>query len=150
MFKYVQQVDYMVKDRDEMVAFVERTFGLKPDKVLEGPASDTGGLIKEARYLIGETLMRIRQPDQVPSSKRARFLREHGPGVYHIAWVVDQDIPEVAKDLKKKGVTLCPDDEPKGYHDTILGSFAMAIEPEDNPLGLHFEMHNRPKEGRHK
>ena len=96
MFNFVHHVHYVVGDRDEMVAYIGRNFGMKPVKleVREGRA-------KDAYYQVSPTFIQITEPMD-PNSRTGQHLAEHGPGVFHVAWGVD-NIQEVARDLADKG-----------------------------------------------
>ncbi len=134
MFKYAHHVHYVVKNRDEMVAYIERTFGMKPDTLSEGDK----GVWKEAQYRIGQTLLRIRQPD--PKHKDGVFLKEHGPGIHHVAWAVD-DVSEVSQRLKASGKPLRDE---SGFHRSAHGNYTIDIDPEDS-LGIIFQLTQDPK-----
>ena len=114
MFKFVHHVDYAVRSRDDIVAFMERNFGMKPDKLLD----DDTGRWKEAHYYVGPTLIRFREPG--PDHKYVQFLERHGPGVNHVAWAVE-NIAGVAEEFTAKGITqlgragIEPEDE-RGFH----------------------------------
>ncbi len=97
MFKYVHHIEYVIRNRDELVAYVERKFGMKPSEIRE----KDGGRGKEARYKVGQTLVRFLEP--APGTKQAKHLEEHGPGIDHVSWGVD-DIEQAAKQLKAKGI----------------------------------------------
>ena len=80
MFLYVHHVHYVVNNCDEMAAYMEKNFGMKPDFI----GINSNG--KEARYKIDKTQIQMVEP--LPGSKQERYLAEHGPGVYHVAWAV--------------------------------------------------------------
>ena len=98
MFNFVHHVQYVVRDRDEIVAYLERNFGMKPERL-----EDREGHGKDAIYRVGETEIQIGEP--APGTSHAEFLEKNGPGVHHVAWGVD-DVPILAQDLMAKGNTL--------------------------------------------
>ena len=98
LFKFVHHVHYLVHNRDEMVDYLDKTFGLKPADLIEHRG------LKEALYDIGQTQIQITEPLD-PASDMTEKLAKDGPGVWHVAWGVD-DIEQVAKDLAAKGNKL--------------------------------------------
>lgn len=113
MFKGVHHVHYVVHSRDEMVAYLEANFGMKPDTLIV--YEDRG--MKDALYDVGETHIQITEPLH-PDSDIARHLTQHGPGVYHVAWAVD-NIQQAAQELAAKGNTMRGEngltESPRGY-----------------------------------
>ena len=150
MFKSVQRVSYLVKNRDKMVAYIERTFGMRPDNLVDeyrergsgvrpGKLINEGeGYLREAHYRVGPTLLRITEP--VPGTEGAQFLQKNGPGLFRVSWGVS-NIPEVAQQLKAKGITLREDE--RGYHQDHLGpnQIDIDVDPEDSDsLGVFFQL----------
>jgi methylmalonyl-CoA/ethylmalonyl-CoA epimerase len=99
MLKYAHHVHYIVSDLEGMIAYMDETFGMKPDSVEE--YDEYGGGIKEALYWVDKTLLDIIEPTN-PDSNLGKFLRENGPGMLHVAWAID-DIEKAARDLAAKG-----------------------------------------------
>ena len=98
MFKSVHHVHYLVHNRDEIVDYMDKTFGLKPTDLIEHRG------LKEALYDIDKTQIQFTEPLD-PTSDLTEQLAKHGPGVWHVAWGVD-DIQQVAKALAAKGNKL--------------------------------------------
>jgi 4-hydroxyphenylpyruvate dioxygenase-like putative hemolysin len=113
MLQYVHHVHYVVHNRDAMVDYLEKTFGMKPDHLVV--YEDRG--MKDALYDVGQAHIQITEPLH-PNSDIAKHLATHGPGVYHVAWGVD-NLQQVARDLAAKGHTLRGKDgmteSPRGY-----------------------------------
>ena len=113
MLQYVHHVHYVVHNRDAMVDYLEKTFGMKPDHLVV--YEDRG--MKDALYDVGKTHIQITEPLD-PTSTIGQHLATHGPGVYHVAWGVD-NIQKVAQDLAAKGNKLRGKDgiteSPRGY-----------------------------------
>jgi methylmalonyl-CoA/ethylmalonyl-CoA epimerase len=113
MFNSVHHIHYVVSDRDAMVEYIRANFAMEPEDlhVIE----DRG--MKDALYRVGATLIEITEPLD-PESGIGRHLAEHGPGVYHVAFGVD-NIHQVAADLAAKGNTLRGEggitQSPRGY-----------------------------------
>src|SRR5688572_16100473 len=95
MLKYAHHVHYIVSNLEEMIAYMEKNFGMKPDSVDQH--EDYGGGLKEALYWVDKTLLDIIEPTN-PDSSLGKFLRENGPGMLHVAWAID-DI-QLCEDLK--------------------------------------------------
>jgi methylmalonyl-CoA/ethylmalonyl-CoA epimerase len=97
MFQYVHHVHYVVHDLDAMIEYMEKNFGLKPD---HRELSKHNG--PEAHYNIGRTQIQFTAPTD-PESGQGRHLAKHGPGVYHVAWGVD-DIGAIARTLAEHNI----------------------------------------------
>ena len=115
MFKYVHHVHYVVKDRDAMVQYLEKNFGMKPTHLVD----TENGKQKDVLYEIGQTHIQMTEPID-PNCNAGKFLAKHGPGVLHVAWAVD-DIGKIAKELAAKGNKIKGNkdgltDSPRGYH----------------------------------
>ncbi len=130
MFTHVHHVHYVVHSRDEMVDYIEKMFGLKPADLIV--YEDRG--MKDALYDVGETHIQITEPLH-PASDIAQHLATHGPGVYHVAWAVD-NIRQVAQDLAAKGNKLRGQD---GITESPRGYLTSNIDTESS-LGLWFQM----------
>jgi methylmalonyl-CoA/ethylmalonyl-CoA epimerase len=130
MFNFVHHVHYVVRDRDAMVDYIEKNFGMKPNKL--EVHSDRG--MKDALYEVGPTLIEITEPLD-PSSGIGRHLAQNGPGVYHVAWGVD-NLRQVAQDLATKGNKLRGQD---GITQSPRGYITANIDP-DSSHGLWFQL----------
>src|SRR5262245_53539369 len=100
MLKYVHHVHYLVRDLDQMVEYLEKNSGHTPDHHAKHGDHDIKALYTTA----GKTTIEITQPLD-PESNQGKVLAAQGPGVYHVAWAVD-DIQQAAKDLAAKGNKL--------------------------------------------
>ena len=79
MLQYVHHVHYVVHNRDAMVDYLEKTFGMKPDHLVV--YEDRG--MKDALYDVGKTHIQITEPVDLTSAI-GQHLATHGPGVYQI------------------------------------------------------------------
>jgi catechol 2,3-dioxygenase-like lactoylglutathione lyase family enzyme len=131
MFKYVHHVNYVVRDIDAMLAYMEKNFGLKPDH------RESSKKQHEAYYNIGETQLQILQPLD-PDSDASKFLASHGPGVYHVAWGVD-DIRTLTHDLAAKGNKFRGKDKIPDNHQSHRGYFSASVDPVSS-LGIWFQL----------
>ena len=110
MFQFVHHVHYVVHNRDEMVEYLDQTFGLKPTDLIEHRRQ------KEALYDIGKTQIQLTEPLD-PDTAMSKQLAKDGPGVWHVAWG-GNDIGKIAKELAAKGNKLR---DKEGVHNSPLG-----------------------------
>jgi methylmalonyl-CoA/ethylmalonyl-CoA epimerase len=134
MLNFVHHVHYVVWNRDEMVAYLEKSFGMKPTDLIDD--KDRG--MKEALYQVGQTQIQIIEPTQ-PGTVHAQFLEKNGPCVHHVAWGVD-NIHQKAQELPEKGITL-RDEGGASY--TPHGYDAFFIDPKLSQ-GILFQLAETP------
>jgi methylmalonyl-CoA/ethylmalonyl-CoA epimerase len=128
MFLYVHHVHYICRDLAEMMKYLEDNFGLKPNDVIEHRN------LKEALYDIDKTQIQLTEPLD-PKSDMAQQLAKDGPGVWHVAWGVN-DIRKVAKDLMAKGNKLRNAD---GITNSPLGYLTINID-RDSSKGMFLQL----------
>ena len=58
MFKYVHHVEYLVHNRDAMMEYLEKNFGMKPDY------TEVNRKGREAHYNVGKTQIQILEPTE--------------------------------------------------------------------------------------
>ena len=129
MFTKVHHVTYVVNSIQEMADYMEKNFGLKPERTDE--FTDRG--FKAVLYKIGPTLVDFFEPLR-DDTTMAKQLKETGPGVMHVAWGVD-GIDQAFADLKSKGnkmQTEAPNVSPYGYK-----TFNIALE---SAHGIYFQL----------
>jgi len=113
MFKYLHHVHYAVENLDDMVAYLERNFDMRPERI---EISKGNHPAREAVYRAGITEIQVTQPLDTTSSL-ARHLAQHGPGIYHVAFGVKgiEDIFDrvVANgnEMRRNAVSVAP----RGY-----------------------------------
>jgi catechol 2,3-dioxygenase-like lactoylglutathione lyase family enzyme len=129
MFTSVHHVHYVVRNRDAMVAYIDKNFGLKPVTLADHP-----GRGKDAMYKVGTTLIELTEPLD-PNSAMAKSLARNGPGVWHVAWRVPS-VRKAAKDLAAKGNKLRGQG---GLTQSPRGYTTVNIEP-DSSLGVWFQL----------
>src|SRR3989304_6326904 len=143
MLKGVHHIHYLIRNRDEMVAYMERAFGMKPDRLLE----DDGGQWKEVQYFVGPTILKM--TEHAPGTKHAKLVEEHGPGVHHVYWGVE-NITEATRQLKARGTKLLGTEEQNfrdGFRSAAKsphGYYEAYIDPQDS-LGVEFRIVHAPK-----
>ena len=84
MLTFVHHVTYVVESIQEMADYLEKNFGLRPERTDE--VMDLG--FKSILYRIGPTMVDFFEPIK-DDSTMARQLKATGPGVMHVAWGVD-------------------------------------------------------------
>jgi methylmalonyl-CoA/ethylmalonyl-CoA epimerase len=114
MLDAVDHIGFAVRDIDESIAFYSTMFGVMgweriamPERHMNVAAARVGGVLLE---LIAPTS---------DAAAFAKYLRERGPGVHHIAYRVD-DIAAALADLKARGAQLIDDAPRIGLHNTLV------------------------------
>lgn len=92
-----------------MVEYLEKNFGMKPDQIFE----DKDHHRKEAIYAVDKTQLQIVEPTDT-TSVQAQHLAKYGPGVYHVAWAID-NLGTVVPELIAKGNKTQLLTSPLGY-----------------------------------
>jgi methylmalonyl-CoA/ethylmalonyl-CoA epimerase len=80
MITHIHHVSYVVEDLDTVMTFLREQLGMEPTWV---GAEERG--MREATYDVGQAEIQIKQPLR-PDTELAKFLRERGPGIHHVAW----------------------------------------------------------------
>ena len=113
MFEYVHHVHYAVENLDAMVEYFEKNFGMKPDKI---EISKGNHPAKEAVYHAGVTEIQVTEPLNT-TSKLAKHLAKHGPGVFHVAFGIPDAVGaqkraiDNGNEMRRKEVSVAP----RGY-----------------------------------
>ena len=100
MFEYVHHVAYAVDDIDHAIGIFRDTFGLEmiDRRTVEGERS-----FEMAAFRCGATIIELQRPIDYPALHQ--FLKDHGPGLTHVAFAV-RNLPERIKELEQKGVFM--------------------------------------------
>ncbi len=98
MIEYVHHITYVVSDMDDAVRVFRDTFELELSqrRVLEGETS-----VEMAAFRCGPTFIEVLRPINHPAL--AKFLEEHGPGLHHVAFAM-QNLPKRIDELRDKQV----------------------------------------------
>lgn len=130
MFTHVDHIGLAVHDLEAAVAFYEQAFGVTewertdmPERHMAVAATNIGGFMIE---LIAPTS---------EDASFAKYLREKGPGMHHIAYRVD-DIHASLEDLKARGVKLIDETARSGLHNTLVAF----IHPKNANQGVLMEL----------
>ena len=99
MITKVHHVSYVVSDLDAVMRFLREHLGMEPTWV---SGVERGRL--EATYAVGDGELQIKQPVR-DDIGLAAYLRQHGPGVHHVAFATDA-LDELTSALWSSGVPL--------------------------------------------
>lgn len=114
MFTQIDHIGIAVADLDAAVALYARAFGVTHWERIALPEQHM--LVAVAP--VGPSLIELIAPtsDQAPFAK---FLRERGPGMHHVAYRV-ANIDEALDTLRAQGVPLIDDQPRPGIHNTLV------------------------------
>jgi len=104
MIENVEEVVLAVENQDEVVALFEDLFGLEFKDSWTVPADDMS--VRCAH--IGNTMFHI-VSSMTQNAVIARFIRDRGEGIHHIAFRV-RDMDEIVTKLRQKGVRFVPEE----------------------------------------
>ena len=114
MFTAIDHIGFVVADIDQAVAFYREAFGLAEWERIARPERHAD--IAVAR--LGDTLIELIAPTS-EAAAFAKFLRDKGPGMHHIAYRVD-DIRAALAELSARGVPLIDKEPGIGIHNTLV------------------------------
>jgi methylmalonyl-CoA/ethylmalonyl-CoA epimerase len=103
MIENVEEVVLAVENQDEVVALFENLFDLEFKDSWTVPADNMS--VRCAH--IGNTMFHI-VSSMAPDAVIAKFIRDRGEGIHHIAFRV-RDMDEMVSKLRQKGVRLVPE-----------------------------------------
>jgi methylmalonyl-CoA/ethylmalonyl-CoA epimerase len=114
MLEAIDHIGFAVRDIDESIALYAAMFGVTeweriamPERFMDVAAARVGGVMLE---LIAPTS---------EAASFAKYLRERGPGMHHIAYRVD-DIVDALAQLKAHGAQLIDQTPQVGLHDHLV------------------------------
>jgi methylmalonyl-CoA/ethylmalonyl-CoA epimerase len=114
MLEAIDHIGFAVRDIDESIAFYSAMFGVTgwersalPERFMDVAAARVGGVLLE---LIAPTS---------DSASFAKYLRERGPGMHHIAYRVDDIVAALAQ-LKARGAQLIDETPYVGLHNNLV------------------------------
>ncbi|MEI7644646.1 MAG: methylmalonyl-CoA epimerase [Chloroflexales bacterium] len=114
MFTLVDHIGFVVADVDAAVAHYREAFGIEEWERIALPERHAD--IAVAR--LGDTLIELIAPTSEEASF-ARFLREKGAGIHHIAYRVDNIVAALAE-LRARGVPMIDKEARPGIHNTLV------------------------------
>jgi methylmalonyl-CoA/ethylmalonyl-CoA epimerase len=112
MFTQIDHIGIAVADLDAATAFYEGAFGVEGWERIELPEQH----MRVAVAHVGHSLIELIAPTSEAASF-AKFLRERGPGMHHIAYRV-ADIDAALASLRAQGVQLIDERPRRGIHNT--------------------------------
>lgn len=126
MLKKIDHIAIFVKDLDSAIQFFQKKYGLLATSL------DTVGEARLAFLPIGDTQIEL-IASTTPDGEIAKYIKERGEGMHHIAFEVD-NVKLALEKVRSEGVK-CVDQEPrKGAHDSSI----VFLHPESN-YGVNIE-----------
>jgi methylmalonyl-CoA/ethylmalonyl-CoA epimerase len=114
MLEAVDHIGFAVRDIDESIAFYSTMFGVTdwqrialPDRFMDVAVAWLGGVMLE---LIAPTS---------DAAAFAKYVRERGPGMHHVAYRVN-DIAAALAQLKTRGAQLIDETPKVGLHNHLV------------------------------
>jgi methylmalonyl-CoA/ethylmalonyl-CoA epimerase len=114
MLSAIDHIGFVVAEIEQAVAFYQEAYGLTEWERIALP--ERHAVIAVAR--LGDTLLELIAPTS-GAAAFAKFLREKGPGMHHIAYRVD-DIRAALAELSARGVPLIDTEPRPGIHNTLV------------------------------
>ena len=111
MLKKVDHIGILVRDLDQCLANYERLFGVKATRF----ATKEEPPLRIAFVPVGEgdTMLELVQPAVPGEGRLGKLLEEHGEGLNHVAYRVD-NLDEALSELKNNGVKLLTEEPEVG------------------------------------
>ena len=109
----VNHLGVIVEDIDAAVAGFRDTLGLPLERT-----EVYAGVLDIAFLPCGDTQVELIQPRSA-DDPAAAYLREHGPGIQHVAFEVD-DIDQALEEMREKGVGVIGEAPRPGAGDTLI------------------------------
>jgi methylmalonyl-CoA/ethylmalonyl-CoA epimerase len=114
MFTLIDHIGFVVADVDAAIAHYRQAFGIEDWERIAFPERHAD--IGVAR--LGDTLIELIAPTSEDAAF-ARFLRDKGAGIHHIAYRVD-DVAAALAELRARGVPLIDREPRPGIHNTLV------------------------------
>jgi methylmalonyl-CoA/ethylmalonyl-CoA epimerase len=113
MFTYVDHLGFAVRNIEEAIDFYSRTFDVSEWERIAMPERH----MEVAATRVGDTLLELIAPTSEEAAF-AKYLRERGPSIHHVAYRVD-DIVAALAEVKARGVQLIEEQPRPGMHNTL-------------------------------
>ncbi len=130
MFKEFDHIGLAVQDIEQSIEFYSQAFGVTDWERIEMPERH----MSVAATRIGPVMVELIAPTSEDASF-AKYLREKGPGMHHIAYSVD-DISASLEELRQRGVRLIDEQPRQGLHNTLVAF----IHPKNGNQGVLMEL----------
>ncbi|MHB8578674.1 MAG: methylmalonyl-CoA epimerase [Ignavibacteriaceae bacterium] len=113
----IEHISIAVKNLDESIKFYEHIFGLKCYLIEEVEDQK----VRTAFIKVGETKIELLETTD-PNGTIGKFIENHGEGIHHIAFAVD-DVDSSLNEMESKGIKLIdkkPRQGSEGFHIAFL------------------------------
>jgi methylmalonyl-CoA/ethylmalonyl-CoA epimerase len=114
MLQTVDHIGFAVRDIDQAIAFYTHMFDVSEWERIPMPERH----MAVAATQIGGTLLELIAPTS-DEAAFAKYLRERGPSMHHIAYRVD-DIVAALAEVKARGVQLIDETPKLGLHNMLV------------------------------
>jgi methylmalonyl-CoA/ethylmalonyl-CoA epimerase len=114
MFTNIDHIGFAVRDIEEAIAFYSSMFDVSAWERIAMPERHMAVAVAH----VGDRLLELIAPTSEEAAF-AKFLKERGPGMHHIAYRVD-DITAALATLKARGIQLIDETPRPGMHDTLV------------------------------
>ncbi len=114
LFTHVDHLGIAVNDLQASLAFYRDTFGVSTWEVIDMPERHMRVAVAD----IGGTLIELIAATSEEAAF-AKYLRERGPGIHHVAYRV-ADIQAALADLRNQGLRLIDEQPRPGLHGTLV------------------------------
>lgn len=102
----IDHIGVAVRDMEKSISFYEKVLG---GKLIDRYTSEAVGVESEIAIMeVSGSRTELLAPTNNTTSPIARFIKQKGKGVHHIAYRVD-DLDEALKELKEKGIGILED-----------------------------------------
>lgn len=130
MFTQVDHIGFAVQDIDQAIAHYSAAFGITEWERIPMPERH----MDVAAARMGEVLLELIAPTS-DEAAFAKYLKDKGAGVHHIAYRVD-DINASLAELKERGVRLIDKEPRPGIHNTLIAF----VHPKNGEQGVLMEL----------
>jgi methylmalonyl-CoA/ethylmalonyl-CoA epimerase len=134
MFTQVDHIGFAVHNLEAAITFYSQAFGLREWERISLP--DRHMAVAVTR--LGETLLELIAPTSEEAAF-AKFLREKGSGIHHIAYRVD-DIVAALAELQSRGIPMVDREPRPGIHQTLVAF----VHPKAGGQGVLTELVQHP------
>ncbi len=114
MFTAVDHIGFAVSDIEAAITFYTSMFDITAWERVDMPERHMAVAITR----VGDTLLELIAPTSEQASF-AKFLRERGPSMHHIAYRVD-DIAAALAEVSARGIQLIDEEPRPGMHNTLV------------------------------
>ena len=114
MFTHVDHVGFAVANIDEAVTLYKDAFDVQEWEYIDMPERHMVVAVAN----VNGTLLELIAPTS-DDAAFAKFLRDRGPGMHHVAYRVD-DIAASLAEVKARGIRAIDEEPRPGLHDTLV------------------------------